>query len=78
VVIMRDNVSNMNGEQVNKGKGPQPKFERNEELKRDYLSGMSVFDMATKYDMTGKRVYDILKKVGITPARYQKVPKEEK
>jgi len=55
---------------VNNGKGTQPNTERNEELKRDYLS--KEFDTAaliSKYQISPKRIYDILKSLGITPVK---------
>lgn len=75
VVIMRDNIP-MANTVVNQGKGPQPKLDRNEELKRDYLGGMETAAMVGKYQITAKRIYDILHKMGIVPARYTKKPKK--
>lgn len=72
---MRDNIPVYNTI-VNQGKGPQPKLDRNEELKRDYLNGMDIAALVGKYQITAKRIYDILHKTGIIPARYTKRPKK--
>lgn len=72
---MRDNIP-MYNTIVNQGKGPQPNLDRNEELKRDYLSGMHTAAMVEKYQITAKRIYDILHKTGIIPARYTKRQKK--
>jgi len=72
---MKDNIY-MDNTIVNQGKGPQPKLDRNEELKRDYLSGMDTAALVGKYQITPKRIYDILHKIGISPARYTKRPKK--
>jgi len=63
---------------VNQGKGPQPKLDRNNDLKRDYLSGMDTAALVGKYQITPKRIYDIIHKMGIIPARYTKKVKAEK
>jgi len=77
VVKMRDN-THMDNTIVNQGKGPQPKLDRNNDLKRDYLSGMDTAALVGKYQITSKRIYDIIHKMGIVPARYTKKVKAGK
>lgn len=74
---MKDNIY-MDNTIVNQGKGPQLKLDRNNDLKRDYLSGMDTAALVGKYQITPKRIYDILHRMGIVPARYTKKVKAGK
>lgn len=42
---------------------------RNKKLTKDYLKGMSIPQLCTKYDVTPKRVYEIIRLEGVTPNR---------
>ena len=54
---------------VNRGEGTQPKYDRNVELVKDYKDGMEVCDMVGKYKISGARIYEVLRRVGIKKNR---------
>lgn len=54
---------------VNSGKGPQPDTERNENIVRDYLAGVSIKEISAEYIISPPRVYKILARMGVKTNR---------
>lgn len=58
--------------------GTQPKTERNKKLYQDYIDKMSIPLLCAKYDLTTKRVYEIINMCGGPNRRMVKKRKKSK
>lgn len=55
----------------------EQRLQRNRDLIKNYLSGMSVVELVAKYEVNSQQIYIILKQNNINPNRYNRPTKNE-
>ena len=50
---------------INKGRGTQPKLERNQKIVKQYKSGTPMADLVAEHRISPARIYEILRQMGV-------------